>query len=130
METATLSESLQQAIWLNPERVSGEPCFYGTRVPVQNLFDYLKGGRTLEDFLAGFPPVTREQAEIVLAASETFLYEQLRLEARQKETERLKELILDGINSGEATEITQADWDEIEAEVVRRANARKEAQVK
>jgi uncharacterized protein (DUF433 family) len=130
METATLAASLQQVIWLNPERVSGVPCFYGTRVPVQNLFDYLKGGRTLEDFLVGFPPVTREQAEIVLAASETFLYEQLRLEAKQKETERLKGLILDGINSGEPTEMTQADWDEIEAEVVRRANARKEAQVR
>ncbi len=128
MATVTLSESIQRAIWINPERVSGAPCFYGTRVPVQNLFDYIKGGHTLEDFLAGFPPVTREQAEIVLEASETSLYEQLRLEAKQKETEHLRGLILDGVNSGEPTEMTQADWGEIEAEVVRRSNARKGAQ--
>jgi hypothetical protein len=43
-------------------------------VAVKVLFDYLKGGRTLEDFLAGFPPVTREQAEIVLDASQGSLY--------------------------------------------------------
>lgn len=130
MATVTLSESLQKAVWINPEPVSSGPCFYGTRIPVQNLFDYIKGGQTLEDFLKGFPPVTREQAEIVLEASETSLYEQLRLEAKQKETAHLRGLILDGINSGEPTEVTQADWDEIEAEVVRRSNARKEAQEK
>jgi uncharacterized protein (DUF433 family) len=34
----------------------------GTRVPVKNLFDYLEGGRSLEEFLDDFPSVTREQA--------------------------------------------------------------------
>lgn len=37
----------------------GEPVFRGTRVPVQTLFDYLEGGDTLEDFLEGFPTVSR-----------------------------------------------------------------------
>ena len=36
--------------------------FRGTRVPVQVLFDYLEGGETLEEFLAGFPTVSREAA--------------------------------------------------------------------
>ncbi len=44
-------------------------------MPVKVLFDYLKGGHTLEDFLAGYPTVTREQAEIVLDASQGSLYE-------------------------------------------------------
>ncbi|MFT3743808.1 MAG: DUF433 domain-containing protein [Pyrinomonadaceae bacterium] len=51
---------------VNPEKLSGTPVFAGSRVPIQNLFDYIEGGDTLEDFLEGFPPVTREQAINVL----------------------------------------------------------------
>jgi len=40
----------------------GFPVFRGTRVPVQTLFEYLEGGDTIEDFLAGFPTVSRELA--------------------------------------------------------------------
>lgn len=50
------------AIIRDPEIMHGTPVFRGTRVPVQTLFDYLEGGETLEDFLAGFPTVTREFA--------------------------------------------------------------------
>jgi uncharacterized protein (DUF433 family) len=46
----------------DPEVLSGTPVFARTRVPVQTLLDYLEGGDTLDDFLAGFPSVTREQA--------------------------------------------------------------------
>lgn len=53
-------------IWINRARMSGAPCFHGTRVPVQHLFDYLEGGETLDRFLDGFPPITREQAVAVL----------------------------------------------------------------
>jgi len=53
-------------IWINPQRVSGAPCFYGTRVPVKNLFDSLAAGETLEEFLDGFEGVSREQALAVL----------------------------------------------------------------
>ena len=53
-------------VWINPERMGGEPCFYGTRVPVQHLFDYLEGGDDLAHFLDGFPGVTREQTVAVL----------------------------------------------------------------
>src|SRR5437660_649330 len=53
-------------VWINPQRVSGTPCFYGTRVPLRNLFDSLAAGETLEDFLDGFEGVTREQALAVL----------------------------------------------------------------
>lgn len=40
----------------------GAPVFQGTRVPVQTLFEYLEGGETLEDFLLGFPTVSRALA--------------------------------------------------------------------
>ena len=41
--------------------MSGAPCFAGTRVPIQNLIDYLEGGDSIEDFLEGFPSVSRGQ---------------------------------------------------------------------
>jgi len=50
----------------DPEVVSGALVFAGTRVPVQILIDYLKGGETLDRFLEGFPTVSREQAEAFL----------------------------------------------------------------
>jgi uncharacterized protein (DUF433 family) len=53
-------------VWINPKRVSGAPCFYGTRVPIKNLFDSLAAGETLDDFLEGFEGVSREQAQAVL----------------------------------------------------------------
>jgi uncharacterized protein (DUF433 family) len=46
--------------------MSGAPCFYGTRVPVKNLFDYLEGGPSLETFLDDFEGVSRKQAAAVL----------------------------------------------------------------
>ena len=53
-------------IEVDPERMSGAPCFKGTRVPVTHLLDYLEAGDTLGDFLNDFPTVTREQALGVL----------------------------------------------------------------
>lgn len=122
--TIASTESLNHAVWIDPNGQNGEPYFFGTRVAVRRLFDYLKTGQTLEDFLAEFPVVTREQAETVLDASQGSLYEILRAEARQKESAHLKKLILDGINSGEATPMTADDWLEIRTEVKRRAEKR------
>jgi uncharacterized protein (DUF433 family) len=45
----------------SPDVMSGTPVFAGTRVPVQTLIDYLEGGESIDDFLAGFPTVKREQ---------------------------------------------------------------------
>jgi uncharacterized protein (DUF433 family) len=49
-------------ITISPDVMSGAPVFAGTRVPVQTLIDYLKAGESIDDFLDGFPTVTREQA--------------------------------------------------------------------
>jgi uncharacterized protein (DUF433 family) len=59
-------DNVNDLITIHPDLVSGAPCFAGTRVPVKNLFDYLEGGESLEDFLEGFPGVSREQAIGVL----------------------------------------------------------------
>ena len=53
----------------NPEIMSGALCFTGTRVLVKNLFDYLEGASSLEDFLEDFPAVSREKAVAVLEAA-------------------------------------------------------------
>ena len=46
----------------DPDILGGKPVFVGTRVPVQALLDYIEGGHTLDEFLADFPTVSREQA--------------------------------------------------------------------
>jgi len=58
----------------DPEVMSGALCFKGTRVPVQNLFDYLEGSSSLEDFLEDFPSVSRDAAIAVLEAAKTRLF--------------------------------------------------------
>lgn len=60
-------------IWINPERMSGAPCFTGSRVPVRALFDYIEAGESVDSFLEGFPPITREQAIAVLQVAEGLL---------------------------------------------------------
>jgi uncharacterized protein (DUF433 family) len=64
-------------IEVNPDKLSGAPVFVGTRVPIKNLFDYLEGGDSLEDFLEGFPPVNREQAVAVLEMAERSLIKEV-----------------------------------------------------
>ena len=53
-------------ITISPEIMGGTPVFVGTRVPVQTLFEYLEAGDTIDDFLDGFPTVTRDQVVAVL----------------------------------------------------------------
>lgn len=51
--------------------------FRGTRVPLQNLLDYLEGGETLDEFLDDFPTVTREQAIAALEHAKSLLVSKL-----------------------------------------------------
>ena len=52
---------MSSVIKIDPEIMSGTPCFKGTRVPIQNLIDYLEGGDSIDEFLEDFPSVSREQ---------------------------------------------------------------------
>jgi uncharacterized protein (DUF433 family) len=60
------NQSMQEAITRDPEVMHGAPVFRGTRVPVQTLFDYLENGDSLDEFLEGFPTISRELAIQVL----------------------------------------------------------------
>lgn len=51
----------QSLITSTPDILGGTPVFRGTRVPVQTLIEYLEGGQTIDEFLDGFPTVSREQ---------------------------------------------------------------------
>jgi uncharacterized protein (DUF433 family) len=58
---------------IDPEIMSGTPVFAGTRVPVQNLFDYVEGGDSLNEFLDDFPSVSRPAAIAVLKMAKKVL---------------------------------------------------------
>jgi uncharacterized protein (DUF433 family) len=53
-------------IWTDSQRLGGTPCFLHTRVPVEALFANLEDGVSLDEFLAAFPGVTRDQALAIL----------------------------------------------------------------
>lgn len=54
----------------DPERMSGQTTFAGTRVPVKTFFEYLQAGDSIETFLEDFPTVDREQVQQVLEIAE------------------------------------------------------------
>jgi uncharacterized protein (DUF433 family) len=60
----------------NPEVMGGAPVFAGTRVPVQTVLDYLEAGESIDDFLEGFPSVTREQVIAFLEEAKDLLVAQ------------------------------------------------------
>ena len=62
LDMDTRSTRGKPAVHSDPDILSGIPVFAGTRVPFQNLIDYLEAGHPLADFLTSFPTVTRKQA--------------------------------------------------------------------
>jgi uncharacterized protein (DUF433 family) len=66
---------LKGIVHSDPEIMGGTPVFVGTRVPLQNLIDYLEGGESIEDFLDGFPSVKREQVLAVIEAGKASILE-------------------------------------------------------
>lgn len=67
----------QGLINISPEIMGGTPVFAGTRVPIQTLFDYLEGGESIDNFLEGFPTVSRQQVIEFLEASAEAVLTQL-----------------------------------------------------
>lgn len=64
---------LKNLISIDSEVLSGQPVFKGTRVPIETLFDHLEAGVTLEEFLADFPTVSKEQAVALLEVGKKLL---------------------------------------------------------
>jgi len=65
--TAEQRVQLEKLVWVDLDRMSGTPCFWGTRVPVQLLLDQLRHGGTIDEFLEGCPTVTRDQVREIAA---------------------------------------------------------------
>jgi uncharacterized protein (DUF433 family) len=63
----------KKLVTVSPKVMGGTPVFAGTRVPVEFLFEHIEAGDTLDDFLDGYPSVTREHAIAVLEAAKTQL---------------------------------------------------------
>jgi uncharacterized protein (DUF433 family) len=61
-----LPDEKNPLIWINPGRMSGAPCFYKTRLPIDSLFENLEDGVSLDEWLDAFPDILREQAQAVL----------------------------------------------------------------
>ena len=70
-----MSEYLKGFVHSDPEIMGVTHVFVGTRVPLQNLIDYLEGGESIEDFLEAFPTVKREQAIAVIEAGKLKMLE-------------------------------------------------------
>ena len=66
--------AMTSVVKIDPEIMSGAPCFAGTRVPIQNLIDYLEGGDSIEDFLDGFPSVSRQQVISFLEEAKSHMF--------------------------------------------------------
>ena len=62
-----------QVINIDPEILGGTPVFYGTRVPIKNLFDYLETGDSIETFLDDFEGVRKEQVIKILEISQKLI---------------------------------------------------------
>ncbi len=58
---------------IDPEILGGTPVFFGTRVPIKNLFDYLETGESIDYFLEDFEGVTREQVVKLLEMSQRLI---------------------------------------------------------
>ncbi|MDX6578104.1 MAG: hypothetical protein QOE96_4057 [Blastocatellia bacterium] len=69
------AEDLNDIVQSDPEIMGGTPVFVGTRVPLQNLIDYLEGGESVDEFLEAFPAVKRKQVVAVIEAGKLKMLE-------------------------------------------------------
>jgi uncharacterized protein (DUF433 family) len=66
---------MSTVVHTDPEILGGTPCFAGTRVPIRSLFDHLKLGYSLDQFLEQFPTVKKTQAQTLLDEARTQIEE-------------------------------------------------------
>lgn len=64
---------LDEAVWVDPARMSGVPCFRGTRLPVQQLFDWIEDGIPLDEFVRDFKVDPRAAAAVLRAGADAVL---------------------------------------------------------
>ena len=66
-------------IWQDKDRMSGAPCIYGTRVRVQDLFDWLAEGGSVDDFLQTYPQTPRERVVAIIKLAEEDLLQDFKV---------------------------------------------------
>jgi uncharacterized protein (DUF433 family) len=71
------SAALAGIIAIDKDIMHGTPCFAGTRVPVQTLFDFLETGETIDEFLKVYPYIPREHVQAFLEVSKELTIEQI-----------------------------------------------------
>jgi uncharacterized protein (DUF433 family) len=64
--------TLEEAVWKDSRRMSGEVCFRNTRIPIRLFFGYLAAG-SLDEFYDEYPDVSRAQGDALLQAAERLI---------------------------------------------------------
>ena len=62
----SIPAGLERVMNIDPDILGGEPCFNGTRVPLETVLDNLAGGHSIDRILHNFPSLTREHIQTVL----------------------------------------------------------------
>ncbi|MEL6821830.1 MAG: DUF433 domain-containing protein [Calditrichota bacterium] len=70
---------MKRVIHIDDDILGGTPVFWGTRVPIKNLFDYLEEGEAITEFLIDFPTVKAEQVNAILNISQELLMNMTRV---------------------------------------------------
>jgi len=97
-----------QIVHSDPEIMGGEPVFVGTRVPVYNLFEYLEAGDSIDEFLAQFPSVSREQAVAALELAFAAIVDEGVVQRRwAAEIELRARRVMSGESAGEPWEVVR-----------------------
>lgn len=102
----------------DPAKVSGAWVFKGTRVPVRSLFENLEDGATIDEYLAWFPGVARDQAEAVLEHAAHFCEAAPMSQAWLDEIQRRSAQL-------DAGDVKTVSWETVRDEALLRARARK-----
>lgn len=75
--TAEQKNALAEIVTIDKDILHGTPCFSGTRVPVQTLIDFLETGDSIDDFLATYPYIPRQQVVAFLELSRDITFDQI-----------------------------------------------------
>ena len=75
--------TIEEAVWVDPDRMSGTPCFRGSRLPVQQLFDWLADGVSLDEFVEDFRIDRRAASTVLRAAGVDFCNKRAARQAEQ-----------------------------------------------
>lgn len=71
-------ENYKDLIWIDADRMGGLPCFFGTRVPIDDLFTFVRQGGNIDEFVDSFPTVSKDLVLRLLEEGEAAIIAKLR----------------------------------------------------